>query len=120
MRWARILKITGGLAVLLGTLDPMEGSVLILAGSGLIALGMFLSKQDRRTIRYWVCAFALIAIGVAALFGLSAMGGIGGKSGHSLWWGLLILPYPTGWLLAVTGGIAGLVHLLKARWAERA
>ena len=34
----------------------------------------------------------LIAIGVGALWGLSMFGGIGGKSGHSIWWGVLILP----------------------------
>jgi len=35
-------------------------------------------------------------VGVGALWFLSSLGGIGGKSGHSIWWGLLILPYPTG------------------------
>ncbi|MHC1767381.1 MAG: hypothetical protein AB9869_24405 [Verrucomicrobiia bacterium] len=113
--WSRILKVVGGIAMLLGTLDPMEGSLLILPGSGLVALGMFLGGKDRRTVLYWTWAFILIAVGVAALFGLSAIGGIGGGSGHSMWWGILILPYPVGWLMAVAGGVAGLVRRFKAK-----
>jgi len=100
----------------LGTLDPLEGSVLILLGSGLVALGMFLGRKERRTVLYWVWAFILIAVGVGAMMALSAAGGIGGKSGHSMWWGVLILPYPAGWLMVVAGGLAGLVRLFKARW----
>jgi hypothetical protein len=34
MLWSLILKVVGGIAMLLGTLDPMEGSVLILPGIG--------------------------------------------------------------------------------------
>lgn len=113
--WSRILKVVGGIAMALGTLDPMEGSLLILPGSGLIALGMFLGGSDRRTVHYWTWVFILIAVGVGVLFGLSAVGGIGGKSGHSMWWGLLLLPYPAGWLMALAGGIAGLVRFFKAR-----
>ena len=64
---------------------------------------------------YWTWAFILIAVGVAAMFALSAVGGIGGKSGHSMWWGMLILPYPVGWLMALAGGVAGLVRFFKGR-----
>ena len=73
--------------MLLGTLDPLEGSLLILPGSGSVALGMYLSGRDRRTVPYWTWAFILIAVGVGAMFALSAVEGIGGKSGHSMWWG---------------------------------
>lgn len=75
--------------MLLGTVDPLEGSLLILPGSGLIALGNFLGKRQRGVIRYWLWVFGLIAVGVAAMFVLSAFGGIGGQSGHSMWWGVL-------------------------------
>ena len=115
MLWSRILKVVGGIAMLVGTLDPMEGSLLILPGSGLVALGMYLGGKDRQTVRYWTLVFILIAVGVGALFGLSAVGGIGGGSGHSMWWGILILPYPLGWLMAVAGGVAGLVRYFKAK-----
>ena len=109
--WSRILVIAGGIAMLVGAVDPMEGSVVILIGSGLVTLGTFLGKSERRLFRYWIWVFSLIAAGVAALFTLSAVGGIGGNSGHSMWWGLLILPYPVGWILGMaslvmrTGGI---------------
>ena len=38
MLWSRILKVAGGIAILVGTLDPLEGSLLILPGSGMVAL----------------------------------------------------------------------------------
>ena len=37
--WSRILVLVGSIAMLVGALDPMEGSVVILPGSGLVALG---------------------------------------------------------------------------------
>lgn len=113
--WSRILKIVGGVAMVLGTLDPMEGSLLILPGSGLVALGMYLAGQSRRTFLYWTWAFILIAVGVGMMFALSAVGGIGGVSGHSMWWGILILPYPVGWLMALAGGAVGLVRFFKVK-----
>jgi hypothetical protein len=35
-----------------------------------------------------------------------------------MWWGVLILPYLVGWLMAVAGGVAGLVRFLKNRGKE--
>jgi purine-cytosine permease-like protein len=113
--WARILVTLGGIAMLLGTVDPLEGSLLILPGSGLVALGMWLGKRERRTLVYWVWVFILIAVGVGAMFVLSAFGGIGGKSGHSMWWGVLMLPYPVGWLMALVGAVLALIRFIKAR-----
>jgi len=113
--WSRILGIVGGIAMLLGSLDPLEGSLLILPGSGLVAVAVYLGGKDRRTVLYWTWVFGLIAVGVGALFGLSAVGGIGGQSGHSLWWGVLLLPYAAGWLLALAGAVVGLARFWKAR-----
>jgi len=101
--WPRILVIVGLLAMLLGAIDPLEGSLIILPGSGMVALGAFLGKSRHRRLLYW--AFALIAIGVGALFILSMFGGIGGSTGLSLWWGLIILPYPVGWIICFVGVI---------------
>lgn len=115
MLWSRILKIVGCLAMLVGTVDPMEGSVLILPGSACVALGVYLGGKDRRIVLYWTAAFILIVLGVAALFGLSALGGLGGNTGRSMWWGLLIVPYPIGWLMAFAGGIVALMRLFKHR-----
>lgn len=89
--------------MLVGALDPMEGSLAILPGSGLVALGTFLGPGERRLVAYRAWVFVLIALGVGALWGLSSVGGFGGKSGRSLWWGLLILPYLVGWVMAVWG-----------------
>ena len=113
--WSRILIVVGGIAMLLGTLDPLEGSLLILPGSGMVALGLFLGHGERRRLRYWLWVFALIAVGVGALFALSAVGGIGGKSGHSMWWGILLLPYPVGWIMALVSAIIALIRCFKPR-----
>jgi len=83
--------------------DPMEGSAIILPGSGLFALGAFLGHHERRLIVYRVWVFALITFGVGAMWGLSAIGGIGGTSGHSMWWGMLIVPYLIGWFMGLWG-----------------
>ena len=115
MLWSRILGIVGGIAMLLGSLDPLEGSLLILPGSGLVAVAVHLSGKDHRTVLYWTWVFGLIAVGVGALFGLSAVGGIGGQSGHSPWWGVLLLPYAVGWLMALAGAVVGLTRFWKGR-----
>jgi hypothetical protein len=89
--------------------------MLILPGSGLVAAAVYLSGKDHRTVLYWTWVFGLIAVGVGALFGLSAVGGIGGQSGHSLWWGVLLLPYVAGWLMALAGAVVGLARFWKGR-----
>ncbi len=98
---AKILTIAGGIGLLVGGLDPLEGSVLILPGSGLLALGAWLGKEERRIISYRVWALILITIGFAAMWGLSAAGGFGGDSGRSMWWGALIAPMLIGWSMAL-------------------
>lgn len=113
--WSRMLVTVGGIAMLLGTLDPVEGSLLILPGSGLVALGVYLGRKHRKTVLYWTWAFILIAVGVAAMLALSAVGGFGGRSGRSVWWGLLLAPYAAGWLMALAGGVAGLVRFFKVK-----
>ena len=40
---------------------------------------------------YW--SLLLVLIGVAALWISSALGGFGGDTGRSDWWGLLFVPY---------------------------
>lgn len=98
---SRTLVVIGLLLMLFGALDPLEGCLFILVGSGTAALGAHLATGRHRALLTW--AFALVAAGVAALLVLSAIGGIGGKSGRSLWWALLLLPYAAGWLMAVFG-----------------
>ena len=93
----------GNILVILGAIDPMEGALLILPGSALIALGTFLRRDERRFLAYRVWVLILIALGVGALFGLSAAGGFGGSSSRSNWWGVLILPYFIGWSMGIAG-----------------
>jgi hypothetical protein len=101
--WSRILIFVGSIAMLIGAVDPMEGSVVILLGSGLVALGVFLGHSQRRLIAYRVGVFMLILVGVGAMWVLSWLGGVGGKSGRSMWWGVLVLPYLAGWSMGIWG-----------------
>lgn len=101
--WSRILIIVGSIAMLVGALDPLEGALAILPGSGLVALGTFLGSCERRLIAYRTGVFILVALGVGAMWALSAQGGFGGKTGRSVWWGLLLLPYLVGWVMAIWG-----------------
>ena len=102
-RWPNLLSVAGGVGVVLGAFDPLEGSMLILPGSALLALGSYFSGEEVRVITYRAFAFILVALGVGALFGLSAIGGVGGTSDHSIWWTLLVLPYLAGWALDIWG-----------------
>ena len=45
----------------------------------------------------------LIAFGVGAFWWLNSVGGFGGNSGRSMWWGVLILPYLIGWSMGIWG-----------------
>jgi len=99
INWARIIYIIGVVALTIGIVDPLEGSVVILAGSALVALSTFLIKD--RHWKIFLASFIMILIGVIALFYLSSLGGFGGQSTLSWWWGTLILPYPVGWLLSI-------------------
>ncbi len=97
--------ILGNLGMVLGGLDPMEGSVVILIGSALVALGTLLDPDpaQHRWLGYRLVVLMLIGMGVSAVWGLTAMGGFGGNSGHTMWWGVLILPYLIGWAMGVSG-----------------
>jgi hypothetical protein len=103
--WPRILVILGSLGMLIGALDPLEGSGIILIGSALMVLGTLLDPNT--TSHHWfgyrLMVFVLVGIGVGAMWVLSAVGGIGGGSGHTMWWGLLILPYLIGWSMGICG-----------------
>lgn len=110
--WSRLLLIIGLAGMLLGAIDPLEGSLIVLPGTGLVALGALLGKSRRRVLLYW--SFALVAIGVGALWISSAFGGFGGSTGRSIWWGLLLdLPYAVGWVMGLVGAILALVESFK-------
>jgi len=107
-----MLVVAGLVGMLIGAIDPLEGSLVILPGTGIVALGAFVGKSRHRVLIYW--AVILVAVGVGAMFVLSAFGGIGGSTGHTIWWGLVILPYPVGWIVGLAGAILNLVESFKA------
>jgi len=109
--WSRILVILGLFGMLVGALDPLEGSIIILPCAGLAALGVGIGQVRRRRLLY--LGFTLIAVGVAALFLLSAAGGVGGPGGTSLWWALIVIPYPVGWIVGLAGAILGLLESFR-------
>lgn len=100
-KWSKIITTIGFTILILGALDPLEGSLLILPGSGLIALGTHMGEKDQSSIHFRIWMFILIFIGVAALWIISLMDGLGGDTGRSMWWGLLFMPYLIGWSLSI-------------------
>lgn len=109
---SRSLVGAGLVLMLAGALDPLDGSVVILGGSALAAAGAFFGKSRRYRLQVTACV--LIAIGVAALFGLSAVGGAGGDTGRSMWWLAICVSYPVGWMIALVGAVS---LLREARYA---
>ena len=99
IKWTRVIYITGVVALIIGLIDPLEGSIVIAAGSVLIALATYLTHDRHRKL--FLLSTILIAIGVSFMFYLSSRGGFGGSSKLSWWWGLLVLPYPIGWIMAI-------------------
>ena len=98
-KWTRVIYIIGIIALIVGIIDPLEGSVVLTTGCALVALSTYLTHD-----RYWKifsASFIMILIGVLFLFYFSSLGGFGGTSTLSWWWGILILPYPFGWLMAI-------------------
>lgn len=94
---AKVLLAVGGIAMAVGALDPMEGSMLILPGSGLLALGTWLSGAERRAVWFKVAAFLLLAVAFAALWGFTFAGGTRSVPGISL----MVVPYLAGWNMGI-------------------
>ena len=95
----RYLFVTGIIMLVIGAIDPLEGSILIMIGSLLLAWSAY--KRRDSQWKFFMITFLLITIGVGFLFFFSWLGGFGGNSALSWWWALLILPYPIGWLMEV-------------------
>lgn len=86
--WTQIIYIIGSIALILGALDPMEGSVVIVAGSAAIAFATYLTKDWY--FKRFLVTFIMIMVGVCCLFYFSSLGGFGGTATLSWWWGILI------------------------------
>ncbi len=112
-RWFRPLVIAGLTAMVLGAVDPLEGSIVIAVASVLVALGTP-RRESRVGGRVWL-ACVLIIVGVAALWIMSDFGGVGGSTGRSMWWLLVVAPFPVGWILGLIGAGQRLRELKRAR-----
>lgn len=108
--WIRYAFIFGVIALLTGVIDPLEGSLLISIGSITLTISTYLNNDPHWKV--FLVACIMIITGVSFLFYLSSLGGFGGNSSRSWWWGLLIAPYPLGWLLSV---IILILRLIRKR-----
>ncbi|HSK12290.1 MAG TPA: hypothetical protein VK907_03695 [Phnomibacter sp.] len=97
--WRKVTFTTGIILFILGTPDPLEGSVLIALGSILIATIAYLEKRRFRKLH--IIAAIAICAGAAFMFYFSSLGGWGGSSTLSWWWLAIVVPYPIGWLINV-------------------
>ena len=112
-RWCRPLVIAGLAGMLLGAVDPLEGSPVIAVASVLVAMG----TPRRESLvggRVWLACLMIVA-GVAAIWIMSAFGGVGGRTGRSMWWLLVAAPYPVGWVLGIVGAGQRLREIKRAR-----
>ncbi len=111
INWASVFYITGLISLIIGIIDPLEGSLVITVGSVLLAISTYKTKDRYR--KFFFTTMAMIITGVFFLFYFSWLGGFGGKSTLSLWWGTLILPYPIGWLTTIVLLIIRFIKKLK-------
>jgi len=109
--WHRALLVVGTLLMVVGAIDPLEGSMLILPGVMLVALETFLGGS--RFTRLLARAGALVALGIVMMFASSARGGFGGPNGLPWWTMIFLLPYPAGWIMGLVGAFRRFGELRK-------
>lgn len=103
----------GAFAMLIGALDPIEGVFIIFPGSILAAIGAWLTQTSGR--RWFYGAEILILLAFAIILIIDRLGGFGPKAPtlDSNAWGLLLLPYPLGWLAGMIGMARILITKVK-------
>lgn len=112
---AHTLVIVGGIAMLLGALDPLKGAAILLTGTALVLLGTVLGQAGPRLVSYWILVFVLVGVGVTAMVVLNVLGDFGATGDRSLWWGILILPYPIGWIMGMLNLLLRVAETLHHR-----
>lgn len=114
----------GGIALLAGPLYPRDwvGIHLILPGSVLAVLGISLAKGQRGMIRYWIWVSSLIAMSMATMTAMFALGRVGGQTLRRLgYWAdiiIIVLPYALGWILGAIGLLVMLVRFLRSQMMD--
>lgn len=97
-KWIRIIFLIGVFLLVIGAFDPLEGSIVIITGSFLLALSAFASHDKNRML--FLVFLVLMAVGIFFLFYISSLGGLGANA-LSWWWGITILPYPVAWIATI-------------------
>lgn len=112
-RWYRPLVIAGLTGMIIGAVDPLEGSIVIAIGSVVVGVGT--PRRDSAVAgRVWLASVMIVA-GVAAIWIMSAFGGVGGRTGRSMWWLMVAAPYPVGWILGLIAAVQRLRELRERR-----
>lgn len=117
MHWtewfARWLPIAALGVTLAGLLDPLDGFAVVLIGGVLTVMA---ALQERSThLRLAVGSLLLAALGCGAMVVMSSMGGVGGNTGRSIWWLVILTPYPIG----VIGSLLASALILRGRSRAR-
>jgi hypothetical protein len=99
-KWAQVPTITGGLAVLVGGIDPLDGAIVVLAGAALLAAAAMIAPCNHAVRTSRAINLTLTIVGFAAIWIMTALGGIGGATGRSFLWAWLGLPWVAGWSLS--------------------
>ncbi len=97
VKWTRVIIIIGVIALIIGAIDPMEGSIVIAVGCIFTSLATFLTHDRHHKI--FLAAAIMILVGVFSLWYVSSLGGFDPK--REWWWDVLILSYPIGWLISI-------------------
>ncbi len=95
----RILYYAGVVAMILGAVYPLEGSVLILSGNLLLVISMYITNDRQR--KQFLATLIMIAVGVFFIYFTWSLREFGGTSKLIWLWDILILLYPAGWIFAM-------------------
>lgn len=111
-RWSRGVAVAAMAALAIGTLDPLEGFPLLVAGALMGSAASHLAGGVRRVPL--LTGAVLVVAGAAALVTVSSMGGFGP---HALpWsWAAVLLPYPVGYVFTLYGLVRLLLDLFRAQ-----
>lgn len=107
-RPVRALGTVGHLLALVGAVDPLEGSVLVVLGCVLVALAAWRAGVPRALLAYRAGVAVMAVMGVTALWVISKLGGVGGEGGVHPAWAVLLLPYSAALVATFSGPAAPL------------